>query len=476
MASKTVDRASSGGLTAWYVVIMLCLLYIVSFADRLVIGVLVGPMKQDLGATDAQMGMLMGFSFAGIYSVLCLVLARVADQGNRRNLILWGVVIWSLSTVASAFAPNFMVLALCRMGVGVGEAALSPAALSMIASLFQSDRRHTPISLFLAAGMLGATGGFVVAAAALDLVNAGALSQVSYLASLASWRVVLLIMGLPGLVLALIFGLTVREPERPPARPEESSLREVFAHLAGDRARYLAIFVGLGFMQLVAYSVGAWYPTSLVRAYGLSPSAAGYTFGTMGATLGVAGALASPALIGWLSRRGRTDALLLVGRICLLTSAPCLVASLLWPNAVGSLAWMAPGLFLLIGAGAVPALAAQILAPSRVRAQVTAIYFLGVNLLGLGGGPWVVGALSDQLEGPDALSVALAIVVCVCATAGAICCFGVGRRAGPAPAVTVAPASGPEADAFADADDRHLSARSDKEPSWLTASPRPLEP
>ena len=417
----------------WYAVSLLSLLYVISFADRLVLSVLVGPIKQELGATDAQMGLLMGVSFAGVYSVLCLVLARVADRGNRRNLILAGVVIWSLTTIGSAFAPNFLTLALCRTGVGIGEAALTPAALSMIASLFPEARRHGPISVFLAAGVLGATGGFMVAAGALDLIHAGGLAHVPLLAHMSSWRLVMLLMGSPGLVLALLLGLTVQEPRRPPAPAEASSAAEVFREFALNRGLYLAIFLGLGFIQLMAYALGAWYPAILVRGYGLTPSQAGYLFGAMGATFGVAGAMGVPALVARLSRNGRPDALLAVGAFCLIAAAPCLIAALLWPTSSGSLAWMAPSLFLLIGGGTLPAVAVQLLAPSRVRAQVTAVYFLGVNAIGLGGAPWLVGALSDRLPGSTSLATALAIVVAVCALAGGGGClvFGSAMRTRP---------------------------------------------
>ncbi|MBW8815321.1 MAG: MFS transporter [Caulobacterales bacterium] len=402
---------------------LLSLLYVISFADRLVLSVLVGPIKQELGASDAQLGLLMGLSFAGVYSVLCLVLARVADRGDRRNLIVAGVVIWSLTTIACAFAPNFLTLALCRTGVGIGEAALTPAALSMIASLFPAERRHGPISVFLAAGVLGATGGFMMAAAALDLVHAGDLAQLPFLAHLSSWRVVMLVMGAPGLVLAALLALTVREPPRPPAPAEASSAGEVLREFALNRRLYLAIFAGLGFIQLMAYALGAWYPAILVRGYALTPSQAGYLFGALGATFGVGGALAVPALVASLAKRGRRDAFAAVGAVCLLAAAPCVIAGLLWPSASGSLAWMAPSLFLLIGGGTLPAVAVQVIAPSRVRAQVTAVYFLGVNFIGLGGAPWLVGALSDRLPGASPLATGLAIVVALCALAGGACCF-----------------------------------------------------
>ena len=234
-----MDSVEDQGLAyRWYVVILLAILSIVSYADRLVLGILVEPIKAELGVSDTAMGFLLGFSFAMVYAVLALALARVADRWNRKRLILIGVVIWSIMTSASAFADGYWPLAFCRLGVGIGEAALGPAALSMIADLFKQERRHVPLSLFLAAGVVGSTGAYIIGGGAIMLVNNMSDTTLPIVGELSAWRLVFLFMGLPGLILSALMLFTVKEPKR---RGDVSQPRadfaDILAHLSGQILR-----------------------------------------------------------------------------------------------------------------------------------------------------------------------------------------------------------------------------------------------
>jgi MFS family permease len=397
---------------AWYAVILLSLLQLVSYADRLILGILVDPVKSELGLSDTQIGLLIGFSFAALYATLGLVLAEVADRSNRKRLIVIGVLIWSVMTSASAFADSFWSLTFCRLGVGIGEAALAPAALSMISDMFDARDRHLPVSVFLASGTLGATGAFIIGAAAVTVIPALTAADFGLFDHLSAWRGVMLLMGLPGLVLAPLFAITVPEPQRSGVRGPHAPFRAVVAHLVANRTVYIPMFAGLGLAQFVLFAVAAWYPSVLIRDHGLTLQAAGFGFGLAGMIGGTAGALVGPALaVRLASQVGQARALHRVGIAGTLIGLPLLLGAVLADSVGLSLLLIGGALFFVIGGATMAPLAPQIVADARIRARVTALYFLFVNVLGLGFVPVVVGRLNDAFAGqPGATGLSLALV------------------------------------------------------------------
>ncbi|MEM9571364.1 MAG: MFS transporter [Pseudomonadota bacterium] len=425
-----MDDAEERGLGyRWYVVILLAILSIVSYADRLVLGILVQPIKEELGVSDTAMGFLLGFSFAMVYAVLALALARVADRWNRKRLIIIGVVIWSVMTSASAFADGFWQLAFCRLGVGIGEAALGPAALSIIADLFRQERRHVPVSMFLAAGVVGSTGAYIIGGGAILLVNSMDSTSLPIVGELSAWRLVFLFMGLPGLVLSALMILTVQEPKRrgDTSKPQ-ATYSDIFAHLKDQVAVYFPIFAGIGVIQTVIYAIVAWFPTILVRTHEVPIADAGILYGTVGLIFGTAGAIFGPYLAGLLQRNGRDDGLHIVGFSFVALPVPFVFLTLLAPTVAIALIAVAVVLFCFMASSAMPPLLPQLVAPNAMRAQITALYYFVGNIMGLGMGPLVVGLISDnQVFGASNLNQSI-LVVCSILMPIALLILGFGWR------------------------------------------------
>lgn len=397
--STAIAPGSPGKLKAWYFVLLLALLSIVSYADRLILGILVDPIKAELQVNDTQMGFLLGLSFSFVYATLALVLANVADRHNRRNLIIAGVLVWSIMTSASAFSDGFWQLAICRLGVGVGEAALGPAALSIISDLFEKEHRHTPLSVFLAAGVIGGAGAYIIGGGAVLFVSQMSDMALPIIGELSPWRLVFLCMGLPGILLGLLMLVTVSEPIRRndanDVAEDSANVSDVFAHLKERRGEYLPIFGGILLVQMMVYAVATWYASVLIRFYGLSLSSAGFAFGTVGLLFGTAGAVMGPYLVGVLERRGRRDGVLLAGLAAVGVAAPATVWAPVAPNVQLSLIALAVVMFSLSAASALAPLLPQLIAPNAMRARVTALYFFIANLIGLGLTPIIIGFIND---------------------------------------------------------------------------------
>ena len=206
---------------AWYVVAVLMLAYVCSFVDRQVLALMVPAVRRDLGISDTQMSLLMGLSFALFYSILGLPIGRLADRSSRRRIIVWGIAVWSVMTALCGAARNYWQLFLARMGVGVGEAALSPPAYSLIADYFPKDRLGTAIGvyslgIYLGSGLAMMLGGWVT-----GRVAAAAMWTLPLIGEVRPWQAVFFVIGLPGLLLALWVG-TLREPARAVCRLRRS--------------------------------------------------------------------------------------------------------------------------------------------------------------------------------------------------------------------------------------------------------------
>lgn len=393
------------GAAAWPTVALLSALYVFSYVDRQVLALLVEPVKADLGIGDTQIALLIGTSFAIAYSILSVPMGALADRVDRRWLIVIGGLLWTGTTALSAFATDFWMLMLLRVGVAMGEAALSPAALSIIADLFPRERRAFPTSVYGMAGAVGATGAFVLVATVIVWVGAGAFG-------LAPWRLTLLAVGVPGVLLVLLFGLFVREPVRQEVASAGGSGLP-FAEIASAPLFYLGMIPAVALMAIVNMGTLVWYPTHLIRRFGYSASEAGFAFGTIAVIAAVAGTFG--LLMGanaWL-RRGVTDAPVRVAMLATAIGGPCVIAGLLVENAPLSLALILLGESAMIGMANLPTLAIQLATPNRYRGVFIAAFFLLANLAGLGLGPLLATLVADMWLGGTAggaIAQALAIV------------------------------------------------------------------
>jgi MFS family permease len=407
---------------AWYVVVVLFIAYTSSFIDRIIMSLLVEPIKRDLMLSDTQFSLLHGFAFAIFYTFMGLPLGRLADRANRRRIISWGVFLWSLMTAFCGVAKSFTHLFLMRVGVGVGEAALSPAAYSIISDYFPREKRGVPISMYSMGVFFGGGIAFILGGYVVQLTTGASEVIIPFIGSIRPWQLTFFIVGLPGiLVLALM--LTVKEPLRrdvialsndPEAQSVEPSVRETLAFVRHNIRAYGAILLGFSLLATASYGFFTWAPSFLIRTYGFEASKAGYSFGLLILILGTGGTLLGGMLANRLLARGKLDAKL---RVAIYAGGATLVfgcAAPLMPSAPLALLVLAPTVVSIgIPVGLGPA-ALNFITPNQLRGQVIALYLFGVNLIGLGFGPTFVAVLTDYVFGdPAAVRYSLSIFAVV---------------------------------------------------------------
>lgn len=383
---------------SWYVVAVLMIAYVCSFIDRQIMALMVPAIRRDLAISDTQMSLLMGLSFALFYSLLGLPIGRLADRANRRTIIAWGIAVWSIMTALCGAARNYWHLFLARMGVGVGEAALSPPAYSMIADYFPQDRLGTAIGIYslgiyLGSGLALMLGGWITG----QVVTEGAL-VVPVLGAIHPWQAVFLIIGLPGILVAF-WVRTLKEPVRGGTGRRVTTgdplpLGEVGRYVWRYRGAFLGHNVGFGLIALVNYAWAYWVPTWLQRVHGWTPQHVGLYYGLWTATFGVTGVVVGGWLGDQIARRGYPDAKIRIGLIGI---AGELLAGLLFLNAptgAMELALIPSTFFASFGFGAAAA-GIQEISPSPMRAQTSALYLFIINLIGQAVGPFSVASLTD---------------------------------------------------------------------------------
>lgn len=398
---------------AWYAVGVLMLLYCLSFTDRLILALLAPAVTETLGVSDTQIGLLFGVGFGVLYALVGLPLAQLIDRSHRVRIVVAGVTLWSLCTIGSGFANTFTELMILRSGVAIGEAVLSPAAISIIADMFPRERRTAPTSAYASVGTFMSTGAFMAGGAALDLAN-----HIAPHLAMQPWRLALVVVGAPGLILAPLLLLTVREPLRAKvdaaAGEAFSTARQALAYVRGEGRLYGCLFIAQATYGVVAFSYMGWTPTILIRGHQMAAAQAGYMFGTIGALAGVAGAALTPWIAAAWTRRGRSDALILV------LAAGCAVgvAAAFMTGFTRNPAVVFAAAGCLTGFGAVaavmPPLIIQYVTPGRMRARILAGNFMATNLVGLTVGPALTAWISEHVfAGRFAIASSLAVVAAI---------------------------------------------------------------
>ena len=397
MATTETGRAKSMAYP-WLVVAILMVAYVFSFVDRQILNLLVGPIRRDLGISDTQMSLLMGFSFAIFYTILGIPLGRLADHWNRSGLIAGGVVVWSLMTSLCGLASSYWQLFLFRIGVGVGEATLSPAAYSMIADYFPPERRATAISVYSMGIYLGSGIAFLVGGLVIQFAVAQGAVTLPLVGDIRPWQLVFLVLGGSGIVFSFAFML-VREPPREGAG-NSVTFGAVVAHLWRNRRTVLCHNLGFAMLAFCSYGTAAWVPSFFIRTFNWKAGDVGIIYGLIVMVFGCAGILFG----GWLTdrwlKRGKTDAALRVG---ILASGVAIVGGVYLMASTGTLAavLMVPAVFALgMPFGAAPAAIVAIV-PNQMRGQTAAVYLFIVNLIGLGVGPTAVALVTDYVFAND---------------------------------------------------------------------------
>lgn len=386
----------------WFVVVILMIAYVFSFVDRQILNLLVGPIRRDLGISDTQMSLLMGLSFALFYTILGIPLARIADSKSRRGLIVAGIIVWSAMTALCGLAKHYWQLLLFRVGVGVGEAALSPAAYSMIADYFPPERRASAMSVYSMGIFLGSGIAFLVGGLVIQYAAAQGTVLLPIVGEVRPWQLVFLILGGAGILFSAAF-LLVREPERQGVVAGQSSLplREVVDYLWTHRSTVLNHNIGFALLGLCSYGTTAWIPTYFIRSHGWDAAQIGIVFGLTVMVFASAGIIIGGRLADRWIRQGRPDAALRVGvlsaSIAIIGGALYLIA----PNGtLAAIALVPPVFALAMPFGAAPA-ALQEIVPNRMRGQTIAVYLFMTNMIGLGIGPTAIALFTDYVFADD---------------------------------------------------------------------------
>lgn len=409
--SRAAERGRLGA-GAWWTVFLLSTFYVISYIDRVIPSLLVAPLKDGFDISDFEFGLLFGGAFAVFYGLLGLPIARAVDRGNRKRLIFAGVVIWSACTFASGLATGFWMLVMMRIGLAVGEAVLSPAAYSMIGDLFPPERRSLPSAIYAAAGNMGTYGAYIAGAGIFAAVSTPPAASFFDLNGLDTWQIVFFIVGLPGILVALIFLATTSEPGRSTDAGETSKDLHAAARFFTKRIRLFGgLFIGASFITVIIFAYGAWAPEFLHRTFGWSIEKAGLSYGATGVIASALGTLFFSRLSEALTRSGRRDGLVIsaIAASTLGCSSACLAA--LMPSATLSVAAMGVMIFALSGCSNVIVISNQFTVPSHFRATAIAIMFMCTILIGLGVGPPLVAWLAEAFfAGPQGIGPALALV------------------------------------------------------------------
>ena len=387
---------------SWYVVIILMLCNTLSFVDRQILGLLVGPIKHDLGISDTQIGLLQGLAFAIFYTLLGLPMGRIADRHSRRGLVTFGIFFWSLMTGLCAFARSYGTLFFARMGVGVGEATLSPSTFSLVSDYFPKERLGTALSVFGMGIFFGSGLALIVGGTVIGAVSQTPVINVPLLGTMASWRLTFMIVGLPGLVMALV-AYSIREP------PRKSALRtaqgEVSRLSLGDVLKQLqlrwqsvaGICLGLAFQAMCNYAQQAWLPTFFIRVHQWTPRQTGLTLGVMSLVTGLVGMFCGGRLCDYWHRKGTSEAPLRVGVIATLCAGSLFCLAMSMPTARLQFALLVPAFFFLAMPIGSSYAALQLIMPNQVRGQAGALQVFTLNLGGLILGPLLPALFNDYL-------------------------------------------------------------------------------
>ncbi|WP_219856714.1 spinster family MFS transporter [Pseudomonas capeferrum] len=403
---------------AWLVIAILWLVTLFSQLDRQLPALLVKPLKDQFAISDTQFSLLHGYAFAIAYTLMGLPFGRMVDRINRRNLILFGVFVWSAMTLLSGFARSYEELLLTRMGIGVGEAVLAPAAYSIIADYVTPKRRGRALSIYYVSLAIGSGASLFLGGLILRWIPPEGLLIQGHL--LSPWQATFILAGLPGIPLLFLL-LAVREPTRRETGTQpNSTMREFFAHLFRHRCTFARLMTYPALLAVIGYGTLAWAPAFFERQHGVPVSQSGPILGLIIAFAGLCGTLLSGQLSDrWLAQ-GKPAARF---RVTLVAWAFIIPAALSWPLMPDAkLSFLLLGFAIFgfsIGQAAAPA-SIQDIVPNSMRGQAVAVYLLLGGLLGIGLGPTSVALVNDYLYAgdPQALPYALVTVTLPAAVLG----------------------------------------------------------
>jgi MFS family permease len=387
---------------AWYVVFVLMFCYTFSFIDRQIMAFLVGSIKQDLQINDTQMGLLGGLAFAVLYTLLGLPMGRLADTRSRRAIIAIGVVFWSVMTALCSLARSFWSLFAARVGVGIGEATLAPAAFSLISDYFPKDKIARALSVYAMGILIGSGLASILGGAVVQAVTHMPPVDVPLFGTLSAWRLTFIIVGLPGILIALLL-LTVKEPVRRNLMRNASggiakvSLSEAIAQIKIRWVSVLGLSLGVACQSMCNYAVGFWGPAYFARVHGWSPAPAGMALGLSTIFAGCAGLFVGGWLCDRWQKRGLREAPLRVGAIGVICAAIPLICAFSVADVWWTVALLVPSFFFLGFPIGSTFASVQWIFPNQVRGMASALLVFVLNLGGMSLGSFLPGFFNDAV-------------------------------------------------------------------------------
>lgn len=415
---------------AWYVVALLVLAYASGVVDRIIIGLLVEPIKNDLQLSDTQIGLIQGLAFALFYSLFTVPVGLLIDRWRRVPVLWMGIAIWSAATIAAGLARSFWTLFTARVMVGAGEATTMPGSSSVISDYFPPKSRPRAFGVFMMGGSVGIGIAYLFGSVAIQV--AGTLQDrfPALLGNFSEWQVVFFIVGVPGLILALLMALTIREPARHGAAntTPKLSLVPLWREMKTNRKALMAVMFGSIMNVMIVNAMLSWFPTLFIRVHGWEAAEVGTALALVGVPIGLVSALTAGWALTALARRGRTD-----GPILLI-----IVQCAAW-TIFGTYKCFAPSAELALGGHVATSVfatwaitsaltALNHVTPNQLRGQVVAVYTLFIGLVGVGVGAVAVGILSDYVfTGDKGIAPSLALVCAASGIAG-IAALLAGRR------------------------------------------------
>lgn len=404
---------------SFYVVAILMAVYVLSFMDRILLSLLVKPIRQEFQIGDTGMGLLMGFGFALFYTSFGLLFGAIADRYNRRNLILAGLLGWSIATCGGGLAMGLGTLMFARAIVGVGEGSLAPGAYSTIGDRFSPERQGLAIGIYSMGVGLG--GG-------LSMVFGGALVHwagntsvtLPLLGTLTGWRLAMVTMGALGFPLAALFLATVREAPRKARSIAPPPFSEVLRMMARRWRAFGGALVGFSCAVVSVYIPYLWVPALFARSHAMNPQEIGGVLGVVLMISGVCGVVGAGALSDKLLSRGMADAPVRTIFWAALVQMPILGLAYIVPDRTTALVLLAIGMVLTSASSSLQATALTLMTPGQMRGRMMSIHLLVITVVGLGLAPLFTGLLSDHVFTQDnGLGRSLAMVSTI---ALAICC------------------------------------------------------
>jgi MFS family permease len=422
-SSPAENKSPKRNIYAGYLIFILLLAYTFSFIDRQILSLLVEPMKRDLDISDTQMSLLQGLSFALFYTLLGLPLGRLADSKSRRGIIGWSIFIWSLMTAACGLAKSYWVLFFARMGVGVGEAGLSPAAYSLIADSVEKKHLAKAIGIYTMGIYLG--GGMALIVGGMVIQWAAAFSSITLpiIGEIYAWQAVFIAVGLPGLLLVPLM-FTLKEPKRTQAQAKVVPVSEVVSYFKQNKKTIFFHNFGAALASVAGYGALAWVPSYLIRVHQMTSAEVGFAFGLIVLFCGAGGVIVGGILADKRFKAGQTDAKIRVAMWAMIIG---IIPTCLYPifsDLTMVLVILAISTFFanfMMGLG--PA-AIQEVVPDNMRGQFSALYLFIVNLIGLGLGPTLVALSTDYIFGSPELVGYSLLLVSIIAMSGSVILLG----------------------------------------------------